>query len=155
VSVCVVKGCSVETSSAIKSSKLGVGYKAHCYQDPFAVTAKSDRKRARSLAASGYRTQTFLLSTCHRKVASCQSMCRRRNNGFFSHGWCCRGVRCSGTIINAHHVQGGSEFGAVPAATDRSRQHRSQSSLGLVSRSIGTIIILGFPASTLVGTLNW
>jgi hypothetical protein len=34
---------------------------------------------------------------------------------------------------------GGSEFNAVPAATGRSRQDRSRSTGGLVSRSIGSI----------------
>jgi hypothetical protein len=34
---------------------------------------------------------------------------------------------------------GGSEFNAVPAATGRPRQHRSRSTWGLVSRSIGSI----------------
>ena len=34
-------------------------------------------------------------------------------------------------------IQGGSEFGAVPAATGRSRHHRSRSTWGLVSRFIG------------------
>ena len=36
-------------------------------------------------------------------------------------------------------LQGRSEFGAVPAAIDRSRKHRSRSTWGLVSRSIGSI----------------
>ena len=36
-------------------------------------------------------------------------------------------------------LTGGSEFNAVPAATGRSRQHRSRSTWGLVSRSIGSI----------------
>ena len=39
-------------------------------------------------------------------------------------------------------IQGGSEFGAVPAATDRSRQHRSHSTWDLVSRPIGAISFL-------------
>ena len=33
----------------------------------------------------------------------------------------------------------GSEFNAAPAATDRSHEHRSRSTWGLVSRSIGSI----------------
>ena len=39
-------------------------------------------------------------------------------------------------------IQGGSEFGAVHAATDRSRQHRSHSTWDLVSRPIGAISFL-------------
>ena len=40
---------------------------------------------------------------------------------------------------------GGSKFCAVPAATGRSRQHRSRSTWGLVSRSIGPYLTW-FPA---------
>jgi hypothetical protein len=39
---------------------------------------------------------------------------------------------------------GGSEFNDVPAATGRSRQDRSRSTRGLVSRSIGSISNLVF-----------
>ena len=70
----------------------------------FAVAAKSESKRARFLAASGFRTQPFFLSACHRKVESYQSRRRRRNNGGFSHGRYGHGARYSGTIITVHHV---------------------------------------------------
>jgi len=57
--------CWVVTFSVTASSKLGVSFKAHCHYYSFAVTAKSDRKRARPLAAGRQRTQPFCVSTRH------------------------------------------------------------------------------------------
>jgi hypothetical protein len=50
---------------------------------------------------------------------------------------CCFHVGVCGAAVDA--LAGGSELNSVPAATDRSRHHRSRSTWGLVSRSIGSI----------------
>jgi hypothetical protein len=49
----------------------------------------------------------------------------------------CFHVGVCGAAVDA--LAGGSELNSVPAATDRSRHHRSRSTWGLVSRSIGPI----------------
>jgi hypothetical protein len=55
------------------------------------------------------------------------------------------GVRVGGVAgrnSSSAHTTGGSDFGAVPAATGHSRQHRSRSTWGLVYRFIESICSL-------------
>jgi hypothetical protein len=57
-----VEGCWVEASFIITSSKLGVDLKTHFHSGSFEVTAKSDKKRARSYARNG--GETAVLMAC-------------------------------------------------------------------------------------------
>jgi hypothetical protein len=59
VGVVFFSNASGKFRSTIKTSKVGMGFKAHCHWGSFAVAAKSAGKRARSLAGRGRRTPPY------------------------------------------------------------------------------------------------